>query len=153
MKNRPMRSLKSALLLMGCALVLSCSNEPAAPEVSPDAPAAQSAPTHQNINPGQAQELLAGEVPPTVLDIRTQFEVNAGQIEGSLHLDYYAKTFREELGKLDRDKPIIVHCRSGGRSTESLGLFKELGFKNVYHLDGGILAWEKSGLGLIKPTP
>ena len=40
---------------------------------------------------------------------------------------------------MDRNKPVIVHCRSGGRSTESLEIFRELGFKNVYHLDGGIM--------------
>ena len=54
---------------------------------------------------------------------------------------------------MDRNKPVIVHCRSGGRSTESLEIFQELGFKNVYHLDGGIMAWEKAGFALIKPVP
>ena len=147
---------RTAVLMMLATLLAACSKEPAAETpAETDAPQAAQppAPTHQNIGPAQAKELLDGAEPPLVLDIRTAFEVNAGRIDRSTHIDYYGKTFKEEVGKLDRDKPLIVHCRSGGRSTESLGIFQELGFKNVYHLDGGILAWEKAGLGLVKPVP
>mgnify|MGYP001242343052 CR=1 FL=1 len=49
-----------------------------------------------------------------------------------------------------RGKMVIVHCRSGGRSTRNLPVFKKLGFKKVYHLDGGILAWEKAGYPLTR---
>ena len=146
--------MNTALVLMSAILLAACAKETDTNAAPPEPDAAPSqAPNHKNIGPAEAKKLLDGEMPPVVLDIRTQFEVNAGRIDGSTHIDYYGKNFKEEVAKLDRDKPLIVHCRSGGRSTESLGIFKELGFKNVYHLDGGILAWEKSGLGLIKPTP
>ncbi|MFP6881875.1 MAG: rhodanese-like domain-containing protein [Roseibacillus sp.] len=54
------------------------------------------------------------------------------------------------MGKLDRNKAYLVHCRSGGRSTNSLGVWKKLGFKRVYHLDGGFLAWQKAKLPVEK---
>jgi len=42
----------------------------------------------------------------------------------------------------------VVHCASGGRSTKSLRVFQEQLFLAVYHLDGGIKAWQKAGLPL-----
>jgi rhodanese-related sulfurtransferase len=43
-----------------------------------------------------------------------------------------------------------VHCASGGRSTHSLALFKKHQFQSIYHLDGGIKAWQKAGLPVEK---
>jgi phage shock protein E len=103
-----------------------------------------------HINADEAFLALKKKDSPLVLDIRTPFEFNGGRINGAKLLNYYDKSFKETLGKLDKKMPIIVHCRSGGRSNESLPVFKELGFQNVLHLDGGILAWEKAGYPLTK---
>ena len=103
-----------------------------------------------HVNAKEANELIQSKTPPMVLDIRTSFEVKSGIIPGARTANYYAKDFEEQVAKLDKEKPIVVHCRSGGRSKESLPVFKKLGFKKVYHLDGGILAWEKAGFPIEK---
>ena len=103
-----------------------------------------------HINVDEAFLSLKKKDPPMVLDIRTPFEYDGGRIKGAKLLNYYDKDFNEALGQLDKTKLIMVHCRSGGRSSDSLDVFEKLGFQNVLHLDGGILAWKKAGYPLIK---
>ncbi len=81
----------------------------------------------------------------TVLDIRTPVEFEAGHIEGATNIDFLDTSFQDAIAKLDKDKPYLVHCQSGGRSGRSLEAFKKLGFKNLYHLDGGLTAWKTGG--------
>jgi rhodanese-related sulfurtransferase len=93
----------------------------------------------------KAAARLVEEGKVTVLDIRTPAEFNAGHIAGATNIDYRARSFREKIANLDRDKPYLVHCAVGMRSTNSLPQFEKLGFKHIIHLDGGIQAWELAG--------
>ncbi len=88
---------------------------------------------------------------PVILDIRTPEEFQEGHLEGAKNIDFKADDFSEKIARLDRDKPYVVHCRSGGRSGSSLEIFKKLGFKNIIHLDGGILGWQEAKLPTTKP--
>ena len=148
--------VNSAFILSLVILLNGCSKPPEAEETTKEESSANTSAEliyHKNVGPEDAKKLIDSDDPPVILDIRTPFEVKAGSIDGSTNINYYGDSFKEEVGKMDRNKPVIVHCRSGGRSTESLEIFRELGFKNVYHLDGGIMAWEKAGFALIKPVP
>ena len=95
-----------------------------------------------------AQRVDAGEV--QLLDVRTRAEWKASHIEGAINVDFKGPGFKEELAKLDRDQPYLLHCRSGNRSSSAKPVFTELGFKVIYHLDGGIIAWEEAGLPTVK---
>ena len=148
--------INSAFILSLVILLNACSKPPEAEETNKEESSANPSAkliSHKNVGPEDAKKLIDSDDPAVILDIRTPFEVKAGSIDGSTNINYYGDNFKEEVGKMDRNKPLIVHCRSGGRSTESLEIFRELGFKNVYHLDGGIMAWEKAGFALIKPVP
>ena len=83
-----------------------------------------------------------------ILDVRTPGEFRQGFIEGAALLDYYASDFRERFAQLDRDATIFMYCRSGNRSSHVLRMADELGFRRVYDLRGGILAWKEAGLPL-----
>lgn len=98
-----------------------------------------------------ANALLMSQPDSVVIDIRTPKEIKAGHIEGAIFADFYDEKFEQELAKLDRDKPYIVHCRSGGRSTKALTTFKALGFTNITHMDGGMRGWNKANLPLTQP--
>jgi phage shock protein E len=80
-----------------------------------------------------------------VLDVRTDEEFAKGHIGGAKQLNFFADDFEKNLGKLDKTKPYLLHCQSGGRSGKALKAMQKLGFEKVYHLDGGMLAWEKAG--------
>lgn len=103
----------------------------------------------QHVNPNQAQELVLDKK-VVVLDIRTQGEFSTGRIAGAKNIDFQAPDFEQRIDSLDKSKSYLVHCASGGRSTHSLMLFKKHQFQSIYHLDGGIKAWQKAGLPVEK---
>ena len=97
--------------------------------------------------PVEAQELLAE--PPAglaVLDVRTPEEFTEGHLSGAANLDFYAAEFVDQLDALDKDQPYFVYCRSGNRSGQTMDIMRDLGFTEVYELDGGILSWVGAGL-------
>jgi len=83
---------------------------------------------------------LSGEV---LLDLRTPDELKNGVIPGATYLDYFKLDFEKEISKLDKDKIYFVYCASGGRSTETMELMAKHGFKGVYNLKDGFMAWKK----------
>ncbi|MEA1963508.1 MAG: rhodanese-like domain-containing protein [Candidatus Aerophobetes bacterium] len=85
-----------------------------------------------------------------IIDVRTPEEYANGHIENAINLNYYSKTFRDELDKLDRSKTYFIYCRSGIRSKKALNIMKELGFTKVYNMLGGITQWEAKGLPTTK---
>ena len=76
-----------------------------------------------------------------ILDLRTLQEFNSGNIDGAINIDFYAYDLKIQLDKLDKNKIYLIYCRSGSRAGQSLNIFKKLGFKKVYNLDGGISVW------------
>lgn len=76
-----------------------------------------------------------------LVDVRTPAEVAGGKIDGAVNIDINSATFQDEMSKLDREKPVLVYCRSGGRSARAAAMLKEMGFKEVYDLQGGYMNW------------
>ena len=81
-----------------------------------------------------------------ILDVRTSEEFNAGHLNNAINLDVNSDKFRDQAGKLDKNKKYLVYCRSGKRSKTAQGTLKEMGFKEVMNMTGGFLEWEKAGL-------
>lgn len=78
-----------------------------------------------------------------LLDVRTPGEFNAGHIKTADNIDFTGSDFREKVAKLDREKPILIYCHSGNRSGKASLILKELGFKEVYDLQGGYSNWNE----------
>ncbi|MFC2063113.1 rhodanese-like domain-containing protein [Chloroflexota bacterium] len=87
-----------------------------------------------------------------IMDVRTPEEFADGHIENAINLDFYSESFKAELSKLDRNKTYLVYCRTGNRSSSTIDIMSELGFKEVYHLDVGIVGWLDKGLPTIIQT-
>lgn len=49
---------------------------------------------------------------------------------------------KDQVDKIDRDKPVVVHCRSGKRSAQAIQYLEQQGFDNLHNLAGGILAYQ-----------
>lgn len=92
-----------------------------------------------------AAEKLVKEGKVTVVDVRSPEEYKEEHIAGAKNVDFFTEDFARQLDKFDKSKPYLVHCGSGKRSTSSLKVFEKLGFKNLFHLDGGIAAWKEAG--------
>ncbi len=86
-----------------------------------------------------------------ILDLRREDEFDEAHIPGAVNMDFYSYDFETRLDQLDREAPYIIYCRTGNRSAEARLLMQELGFMEVYEIDGGIVSWADSGLPLIFP--
>ena len=111
-------------------------------------PAADIAP-FSDLTPAQAAALIQekGADPLfIILDVRTPEEFTANRIEGAQNVDVKALDFKEQVAKLNKDGVFLVYCRGGVRSVRAMNLMKELGFKQVYNLAGGLKNWQAEKL-------
>lgn len=101
------------------------------------------------IHPAMATQLINREN-ALILDVREDNEYREGHIVNSLHIPVgYLGDRMKELEKY-KDRPIIVGCRSGQRSSQACAILKKQGFEAVYNLNGGIMAWKNDKLPLTK---
>ncbi|HIB97980.1 MAG TPA: rhodanese-like domain-containing protein [Candidatus Thioglobus sp.] len=77
-----------------------------------------------------------------ILDVREKKERKSGYINGSLHIPL--GDVKNQLSKLDKNKSILVYCRSGSRSAHIAGLLTRNEYEKVYNLKGGIQAWKRA---------
>jgi len=85
-----------------------------------------------------------------LIDVRTPGEFASGHIENSINIDYKSDNFKDLISELDKNQKVYVYCKVGGRSGRSAKVLKDMGFEKIYDLDGGINAWEKEGLKMVK---
>lgn len=81
-----------------------------------------------------------------LIDVRETAEYAIANLGGDLMPLSALKTNRTDLEVIQQQgQPIVVHCRSGQRSAQAVKwLSEELGFEQVYNLEGGILAWAEA---------
>ena len=110
---------------------------------------AQDAPgEYPNLSPAEAREVIGkrtGDPRFVLLDVRTPKEFSEERIEGAVMVDYLSPSFRGDLAKLDRSKSYLVYCRTGHRTEGAAKVMRELGFRNVSVLAGGITKWKEGG--------
>ncbi len=86
-------------------------------------------------------QIQSGQV--HVLDVRNPAEWDEGHIHQAQHIPL-GRLF-ERMSEVPKDKPILVHCRSGARSAIAASMLKAKGFKHVINLSGGYDAWVNKG--------
>jgi glyoxylase-like metal-dependent hydrolase (beta-lactamase superfamily II)/rhodanese-related sulfurtransferase len=98
----------------------------------------------ERLGPAVLDARLRGAAPPLVVDVRTAGERAAGAIPGSVHLPLGALVAR--LGELPRDRPLVLTCAGGFRSSIASSLLRREGLTDVAELAGGTAAWVAAGL-------
>lgn len=83
------------------------------------------------------QKIDAGE-DFQLIDVREEFEFELSNLNGLL---IPLGGILIEADKIAKDRPVIVHCRSGARSAAAIMQLETQGFTNLYNLKGGIIAW------------
>ncbi len=76
-----------------------------------------------------------------LVDVREPDEVAEGTLPDSRNIPL--TEFVERLSELDASKPIVLFCRSGGRSAQAAQYLVDSGFSTVANLEGGMLAWQE----------
>lgn len=89
------------------------------------------------LTPEQTQERLA-DGSAIVVDVREQYEVDAGRIEGSRHIELERLASQAET--LDKGTPIVFQCRLGARSMMAAQAFRRAGYE-AYSMAGGLQRW------------
>lgn len=93
-----------------------------------------------NLMIGEAMQLIAREN-PVVLDLRDAHSYRAGHIEGAMLL--HDDLMESLVAKKEFDRPLLLYCFRGQSSQEKAKLFLAVGFRRVYSLAGGYVAWSK----------
>lgn len=100
---------------------------------------------NQKIPVEQFEKKLADTKDAILLDVRTPGEFSERHLSNATNIDYNGDDFEKRIESLDKTKPVFVYCLSGGRSTGAANLLASKGFKTVYNMEGGILAWTGAG--------
>ena len=82
-----------------------------------------------------------GERDFVLIDVREPVEWEISQIPGAILIPKGEFMDGSALEKLPTDKPVVLHCKVGGRSAEALAVVKGAGFIDAIHVGGGIAAW------------
>ena len=88
----------------------------------------------------EAAELMGSEEKHIILDVREQYEYDAGHIPGAILIPNGQISQRAEQELPDKDQLILVYCRSGRRSKEAAQKLVNLGYTNIKEI-GGIIDW------------
>lgn len=80
-----------------------------------------------------------------LVDVRTPEEFAEGHLPNAVNININDEDFKTKIATLDKSKPVLVYCKSGGRSGRACGVINELGFTNIIDLDGGITEWKAKG--------
>ena len=135
MKSTMMRRLLVLVLALS-VLVAACSSDTTTQSIELVAPA------------DAAQVIADAPEGLVVLDIRTPDEFNAARLADAIMVDFYADDFAAQLDTLDKDLPYVMYCNSGNRSSEAVKTMEDLGFLEVYAIDGGIVNWYDQGYSI-----
>lgn len=83
-----------------------------------------------------------------LVDVRTPQEHQEGSISNSQNIDFNSPTFDQDITKLDKSKPVILYCKSGGRSSKCAKKLQDAGFIKIFDLEGGITQWKFNGFDI-----
>lgn len=99
-----------------------------------------------------AQSAEFFEQSPAIIDVREPNEYVAGFVPEAINIPRGVLEFKvDSFAQLaDRDKAVLVYCKSGGRSALAAQTLQRLGFSNVASLAGGFDAWVAAGKGVQK---
>lgn len=104
------------------------------------------------LSPAEFQKQIETLPNEQLIDLRTADEISAtGKIANAQAIDFYEQeSFVQQVGQLDKQRPIMVYCARGGRSGDASQQLKDMGFTHIIDLEGGMGAWQEAQLPTTK---
>jgi len=96
------------------------------------------------LKPSELHDLFEKDEDMVVVDMRNNYEYDVGRFEGAIQPDttkFYELPRKIKNLKIDKDKKIVTYCTGGIRCEKATVLLKEIGYENVYQLEGGIVKY------------
>jgi rhodanese-related sulfurtransferase len=97
----------------------------------------------KEVSRAEAQKLI--EDGAQLIDVRADHEWEAGRIAGATHLPL--DELAQRSGEIEKDRPVVLYCRGGNRSTMATAALAEAGY-DAAKLSEGIVGWAEEGLPL-----
>lgn len=109
-------------------------------------------PKIQRIDVHELKRRLDADANLYLIDVREDDEWQALRIPGAIHIpkDELAAVIEEKIP--NRNKPIYLHCKGGVRSLHAASTLLNLGYKEIYSIDGGIAEWATAGYPVFSIT-
>ncbi len=96
----------------------------------------------KNVTVKECEQMMREIANLQIIDVRTPIEFDSVSIQNSVNIDYKKPNFKDSILMVDKNLPVLVYCRSGKRSYNAMQIMISLGFKEVYNMQGGILAFK-----------
>lgn len=96
----------------------------------------------------EQERMTAGTI--TTIDVRSAGEYSKGHVPGAINIPHDKISNQLEQIKHLKDKPVLLYCRSGRRADMAETTLSELGFSQLYHLQGDMMEWDKNQLPVEK---
>ena len=97
------------------------------------------------VTPERVAELVRTDPRIQLVDVREQYEWDAGRVAGAVHIELERLAGR--AAEIDRERPVIFQCRLGARSGMAAHAFRAAGY-DAYNMTGGLTRWHAEGLPL-----
>ena len=128
-----MKKLMCIIAVLLCILLGACGNDTDNTNKGENA-------MYEQITAEEAKKIMDSGKEHIILDVREQDEFDAGHIPGAILLPYTEIEYKAEEMIPDKDKQILVYCRSGRRSKIAAEALVKLGYTNIKEF-GGIIDW------------
>jgi rhodanese-related sulfurtransferase len=139
MKTTFIVALIGIFVLTACGQSDTTDNQTEIPVVK--APIVETASEIKRVTKAEFKTFLLENENTQLIDVRTPGEFEAGAIEAANNIDYNDPNFETNINKLDKNMPVLIYCKSGGRSSKALKIFETNGFTHVLELEGGYSNW------------
>ncbi|MCL5069362.1 MAG: rhodanese-like domain-containing protein [Actinobacteria bacterium] len=104
--------------------------------------------TIKNVSADEVFDMLKDKNKYFLLDVRNKNEYTEGHLENSILIP--VNELEKRISEISTDKPIIVYCKSGNRSTQAAQILAKSGFTQIYNMTGGITEWIAKGYPVVK---
>jgi rhodanese-related sulfurtransferase len=94
------------------------------------------------LDPERVERWLDEDPAPQVIDVRENYEREAGHIAGTRHIALVE--LASHAAELERERPVVFYCRVGSRSLMAAQAFRASGFE-AYTMSGGLVRWAQEG--------
>lgn len=107
--------------------------------------AAKSGDAYSTLPVDSFERKLAGTPGAQLVDVRTSDEYSGGHLKNAVNMNVNREDYKQQFATLDKSRAVFVYCKAGSRSARAAKIMHDMGFKEIYNLDGGIMSWENAG--------
>ncbi len=104
---------------------------------------------YQSLKPNDFRQRYNKTDSSILIDVREPFEFKGNRIKGAINIPA-SGNLEKAADSLNKEFSLFIYCTSGFRSSNAAQKLYDKGFRKLYNLEGGMVAWRKDGLPVVK---